>query len=465
MATKINICPDCFRKLNEPCDKCPVCGFNIKISRQNGSALESGLLLNSRYLIGRVIGQGGFGITYKAYDTFKNQVVAIKEYMPSDYADREGNAVHPKEGGEAAFRFLKGKDSYIKEIRSLCQFDDTEGVVKFLNHFEENNTVYLVMEYLEGETLNHLLSRNGGNVTVITAYKYISKVAEALERVHAKNVYHRDITPENIFITDNGESVKLIDFGSARTIIENDNEEKTVLLKPDYAPPEQYDRRGHQGAWTDVYALAATLYRSLTSEKDLQAAKQRQICDDLKPLDQIVPQVTPEMAAAVSHAMELKVENRTQNCREFLKELDAAGWRNKMITEQIGAQTSAPDSGGFSEGKAKTKTEIMCIAECIAGSSARGHNKTFCPNETIRVGRDQVNDDLVLPEKFITKGHFTARYDSATQAFFVTDNSTNGTFTIQGGRLPRGKECKFQNGSVICLTERRIQVKLTAYYT
>lgn len=193
-------CPNCFSVLQPGVTRCSHCSFDTREYAHSTDALPLYTSLNDQYMIGRVLGQGGFGITYKALDTFKNRVVAIKEYMPSNYAQRTGCQVVPIPGDTKADRiFEHGKISYIDEIKTLYQFENVQGIVQIFTHFQENNTAYLVMEYLDGCNLKAYVKSHGGRLDPALAGNYIVKAARALQQVHAGHILHRDIT-RRIFI-------------------------------------------------------------------------------------------------------------------------------------------------------------------------------------------------------------------------------------------------------------------------
>ena len=157
----------------------------------------------------------------------------------------------------------------------------------------------------------------GGKISVAEATRCILDVAKSLSVVHKAHILHRDISPENIFLSNDGHDVKLLDFGSARHYIENSEEELSVLLKPGFAPPEQYSRTGNQGPWTDIYALAATLYY-IVSGSNVPDSISRMQSDTLQPLNLLVPQVSKAMAGALVRAMEVDCKKRTQSCEQFI---------------------------------------------------------------------------------------------------------------------------------------------------
>ena len=322
-----NMCPNCFHELSSGSAKCNKCGFDIAGYKERESALPTFTSLNNgQFLIGRMLGQGGFGITYKAMDVYQKKIVAIKEYMPSDYAERHGKTVFPIPGDQKAAKvFEHGKKSYNEEIKTLYQFKNIPGIVEVLSNFSENNTSYLVMEFLDGCSLKSYVRQRGGKLDIATARNIIYAAAKALSEVHAMNVLHRDISPENIYLINNNTTVKIIDFGAARSYIENSLSEKSVLLKPGFAPPEQYSRTGNQGTWTDVYALAATMYY-LVSGKFVPDSMTRMQGDTLQPLDKLEPAVSAAMSNAIMSAMAIDISKRTKTCQQFMEDLDRTGW-------------------------------------------------------------------------------------------------------------------------------------------
>ncbi len=212
------------------------------------------------YKIERILGQGGFGITYLACDTNLDQQVAIKEYLPMELAVREGDqSVHPvSQGHEDDFQW--GLERFITEARILVRFDHPN-IARVLSVFEANNTAYLVMRYELGRSLQEMLPRRG-TLEEAALMKIVLPIIAGLSQVHERGFIHRDIKPANIFIREDGSPV-LIDFGSAREALNRNTRTLTSLVSPGYAPFEQYySKSDRQGPWTDIYALGATLYRA-----------------------------------------------------------------------------------------------------------------------------------------------------------------------------------------------------------
>ncbi len=465
MEANIMMCPDCFSNINSGTTICPRCGFSIGDYHQREAALPLFTKLHDgQYLMGRVIGQGGFGITYKAYDTFQNKIVAIKEYMPSDYAERRGVTVSPLENAKANKIFEYGKSSYIDEIKTLYQFTDIDGIVDIYNHFQENNTAYLIMEFLEGCSLKEFVRNNGGKIDISTARNYIYDVAKALNEVHKAHVLHRDISPENIYLINKNRTVKLIDFGAARSYVETSETEKSVLLKPGFAPPEQYSRTGNQGTWTDIYALAATLYY-IVSGKFAPDSMSRMKSDTLEPLCNIVPGVSQSMSNAVMEAMELDYNRRTRTCQQFMDNLDKTGWTTHI---DIPSGGGVPVNPPVKTPPVKTfikptppKRQTLCRITCVSGEFV-GKTITFYPGQVIRVGRKMENCDFIVSgEQIVSKEHCRISFDAATNRFFVTDVSANGTYTQRGTRLPKNVQQAFPPGSIVYLARPHIIIELS----
>ena len=228
-------------------------------------ALPKGTILNGEYIIDDVLGQGGFGITYKAVEHRSNQRVAIKEYMPEMMATRSNNVSVVAFTGERGEHFEYGKQCFLGEAKILAEFIGNERIVRVIKYFEENGTAYFVMDYVEGKSFEEYLKEKGGKISFEEVEQLLSPVMDALDGVHKKGIIHRDITPDNIFITKEGVT-KILDFGAARYSLGDKSHSLDVVLKHGYAPKEQYMRRGRQGPFTDVYSMGATIYVALTGK-------------------------------------------------------------------------------------------------------------------------------------------------------------------------------------------------------
>ena len=256
-------CLGCMQKIKPGTKYCKHCGYEQSQPPLENYHLIPGTILDDRYVVGRVLGFGGFGITYIGWDTKLLRRIAIKEYMPTEFATRVlGENELTVFSGEKAEQFEIGKSKFMDEGQMLAGCNNVPGVVKIYDVLSENGTSYLTMELLEGESLKERLDREK-SLPVEDAIAIIVPILDALEGVHNYGLIHRDVSPDNIFLCKNGD-VKLIDFGAARYATTNFSRSLSVILKPGYAPEEQYRSRGEQGPWTDVYAAGATLYKMIT---------------------------------------------------------------------------------------------------------------------------------------------------------------------------------------------------------
>ena len=309
------ICPACFQETLEN-GICSSCGFDEN-AQQSPLLLPPGTpLMNGQYLVGKILGKpGGFGITYLGWDSQLATFVAIKEYLPRDIAgrhfDRLSVSAHTS-GDSEHFRY--GMEQFLQEARTLAQFDHPN-VVRVRSFFQENGTAYLVMDYLQGNSLHDHLTQVGGRMTEQAALDTMLPLLDGLREVHAKGFLHRDIKPQNIYITTVGRA-NLLDFGTARQAFGERNRGMTTILTPGYAPWEQYHRHGKQGAWTDIYACAATLYHIVTGMVPPEASE-RVAQDTMQPPVAVVPGLSPHFSFAIMQALSIDPANRPQTVAEF----------------------------------------------------------------------------------------------------------------------------------------------------
>ena len=277
-------CAYCMAAIREDEQVCPICGKEVD-AEAPFHHLPVGTLLKDRYYIGAALGQGGFGITYAGYDTIEDRKVAVKEYYPNGFVTRSSTdstvIVSGASEDDKAF-FKKGKQRFLNEAHILSGFSGLEGVVDVHDCFEENNTVYIVMAFIEGVTLKQYL-RSVEKIPTIDALNLMMPVMTTLEKIHQKGLIHRDISPDNIMLTQTENQLKvcLIDFGAARYVTLDNGRSLSVVLKHGFAPIEQYGSHGKQGPWTDVYALCATIYTCITGTVP-DAAPDRVRSDNLK---------------------------------------------------------------------------------------------------------------------------------------------------------------------------------------
>jgi serine/threonine protein kinase len=296
--------------------ECPTCGRPFDLPPRSPLQMKPRTLLHDQYLIGRALGDGGFGITYLSWDLGLESRLAIKEYMPNGVAGRSGGETKVIPYTEQTKQeFEWGLDRFMEEARVLKKFSNHPGIVSVDTVFRDNGTAYLVMEFLDGVTFEEFLARRAGRITFETAMRVVLPSMDALAAVHAEGILHRDISPDNIYLTRAGK-VKLIDFGAARNALSQKSRNLSIILKEGYAPEEQYRASGIQGPWTDVYAMAATLYHAITGRIP-QPALDRQAQDNLQWPSQMQIEIEPRVEAALMKALAIKANDRFQSMEDF----------------------------------------------------------------------------------------------------------------------------------------------------
>jgi serine/threonine protein kinase len=285
-------------------------------------ALPKGTVLRDSYRIESVLGSGGFAITYLGSHTGLDQKVAIKEYMPDQFAVREEDRATVRPRSDAGDDYKHGLRRFAEEARTLAKFRHP-GIVPVTDIFEENGTAYMVMEYVEGESLHQHLAHHG--TLDEDAFRAIfDPILAALSEVHANGILHRDIKPANIYVRADGSPV-LLDFGNSREALGSKARSLTVALTPGYAPSEQYSSRGKQGPWTDIYSLGATMYASVTGI-DPPEAPDRALDDDYVPAGEVDKRIKSEYPAsllsAIDRALAVRPDDRPQDIGDFRMLID-----------------------------------------------------------------------------------------------------------------------------------------------
>ena len=311
---EITYCLGCMHPLDWD-GKCRRCGFEPEKYRSSGQQLPLGSTLHrGEYLIGRVLGEGGFGITYIGLNRTLLIPVAIKEYFPNGVVWRnvkgKGGDCNVTPVNEEAEQMLEqGKNDFLKEARILSQFGSLEGIVRTRSFFEENHTAYLVMDYIDGSSVKNYIAQNG-KLTPEACWSIMKYPIRALQQLHTKNLVHQDVSPDNILINAQGKGV-LIDFGAVRYANAIDDKSRTAVYKQGFSAYEQLEKRGKRGPWTDVYGVCATIYYMLSGVRPLDATE-RVFTDDLVPLSQYCPQIAPAIEACIHQGMIVEVAGRLQ---------------------------------------------------------------------------------------------------------------------------------------------------------
>lgn len=282
-------------------------------------ALAAGTVLNERYVIGKVIGNGGFGITYLAFDTERMCKVAIKEYFPVGLAVRIPDRITIEPISSRYSReFENGRERFFNEAEILSHLDAGTDVIKMYSVFAENGTVYYVMEYIDGLTLSEYVEKCGkisGGQALFAALE----ICTAFTFIHEKGIIHRDLSPDNVMITSDG-GIRIVDFGNARPFVIDGENSLTVVLKPGYAPIEQYQHYGRQGPWTDIYSLGAVLYYALTLETPSDPMTRT---EDDSVFQTGLSYIDRRFAAILDRMTAIKTESRYLSCAELYSELKA----------------------------------------------------------------------------------------------------------------------------------------------
>ena len=361
-------CLNCMNMFQIPsgCEEedvcCPFCGYVENTPPDKSFYLHPGVLIRGRYLVGTVIGAGGFGVTYKAWDNTLDSIIALKEYYPDGVASRTDGINVSVFSSEEAGSYNRGKERFLKEARSLAKFNNNPGTVTIYDFFELNGTAYITMEYLDGYNLREYLqyidpdnadseryniseddskthalkpkesksdvddekteqsdedkNDNRDNLVPVEMIVDVAvSVCDTLSIIHSTGVVHRDISPENIFKCSDG-TYKLIDFGAAKQQLSDEKRSSTVILKHAYAPVEQFSQMGDVGPWTDIYSLGATLYKLSTGITPRESI-QRILNDDIEEPRAIRPDIPEHVSLAIMKALSIQIKDRYQSAQDF----------------------------------------------------------------------------------------------------------------------------------------------------
>ena len=338
------VCMRCMNPLNDGSEFCALCGSNSTDVKNKAHQLECGSILAGTYLVGLALGQGGFGITYLGYDLNLNIKVAIKEYYPEGCVTRDigTKTLVVTLAQEKAEWFESGKTKFMNEAKMLANFSGDSGIVNVRNFFHENGTAYIVMDYVEGETLKQYAERRGGRIPADELLRQFKPLFASIMRIHEVNLLHRDISPDNIMLRPDG-TLTLLDFGAARQMSTMGEHSNTINVKHGFAPEEQYRTRGEQGPWTDVYALCATIYKLATGITPPNALDRAMQEARLVPPNQLGAAFTPQQEEALMHGLMIRATERTKNAHQLFEEL----YTEKATTEKQSIQETAQGGKPF----------------------------------------------------------------------------------------------------------------------
>lgn len=343
--TSKNVCLNCFGTLDNE-RVCLSCKKRADDTPSPPHHLPQRTMLNERYLIYKALGEGGFGITYLAWDVSCGLKVAIKEYYPSGYVNRMPRSnqviINSKQNQAASNRGLK---RFIDEAKTLAKIKNLPGIVSVRDFFSANGTAYIVMEYLDGISLKKYLQRKGGKVPCDEILAILRPVMESLVSVHNLGLIHRDISPDNIIITKNSE-VKLIDFGAAKQSNLN-GKSLSIVLKQGFAPEEQYRTHGEQGPWTDIYALGVTIYYAVTGTLPPESIQRLYKDTIIRPSEKGAV-ISPTQESALMKSLAVYARHRYQDVTQMITGLYGSKRGNSRISENLIRENAAKQTAANS---------------------------------------------------------------------------------------------------------------------
>lgn len=365
----------CYRCMKQRKNRtvCRYCKDDSRIPNEPHQ-LAAGTVLKERYFIGRALGQGGFGITYIGMDLKENRYIAVKEYFPSGMAVRDVSLSSEVRslGADDSGWLEKHKKRFLREYRTLSELSEIPQIVKVSDFFFENNTAYIVMEYIKGKTLKQYVSDHDGRLSQEETFRILKPVMRSLAKIHKAGLIHRDVSPDNLIILPDG-SAKLLDFGAARDIGADADagmpvsKSVTAVFKNGYAPLEQYQSRGSLGPWTDVYALCATACYCLTGEAPPEALE-RLLQDTPVRISEKGADISPLREKVLKKGLALRASERIADMEQLFEML----FEQPEETEEMHGDRT--DSAGKWNGKRTPyrKRRWMILAAgtaffCMAG--------------------------------------------------------------------------------------------------
>ena len=314
------LCMNCF-SVKGQYEVCPFCGYVEGTKPKQPHYLTPGTILANHFIVGNAIGFGGFGITYKCFDTTLGVVVAVKEFYPAGLVNRApGECSVGLLSGDKQNQYQAQLKRFLMEAQSIAQFGKAKDIVNVYDFFEANNTAYIIMEYVDGVLLKDYLERQG-RMEPEVALNVIHPIIEAVKKIHAKGIIHRDISPDNIFISDE-RNVKIFDFGAAQLNDSSEGMAGEKIIKVGYSAPEQYRDKSKQGFFTDIYSVGAILYQMVTGIKPMEATE-REFKDSLKSPAELGVDIEPNIDRAIMEAMAVRPELRFQSIQQFEDALES----------------------------------------------------------------------------------------------------------------------------------------------
>lgn len=350
----MKLCMGCMENIEDNITTCPYCGYDETTLRQESYYLPPGTVVGGKYIVGRVMNYGGYTIAYLGLDAEANRKVIVKEYLPSDFSTRsEGETEVTIYSGDALEQFNQGLTTFLNEANRIQQLGSVQGIARVYDCVAENDTGYVISEYLEGQTLKEMLE-DGRTYTPQQTKDFICQILTGLCKVHPMDIIHCDIAPETIMVTNTGE-IKLLDFGATRYVTTANSKSLAIILKQGYAPEEQYRSRGVRGPWTDVYALGAVMYRMITG-KVPEESVDRALVDELKEPSKLGIDIPENIENAMMNALNVYQNERTPSAEVFLKELQSPQ------VKRIQVKKRKNDTGKFPKWAKGLVAGLLCLA-------------------------------------------------------------------------------------------------------
>lgn len=452
-------CFNCMADMRAGESVCGKCGFDNRTASQPIYALPSHYLLHGRYIIGKILGQGGFGITYLAWDRLLDMKVAVKEYFPMGMVTRDAGAstelLWSAAQSDHALR-QKGYDSFLKEARKMAKIDEIPSIVRVRDVFLENETAYIAMDFVEGITLKEFLLKNGA-LPFGECVRLLRPIMEGLGTVHAQKIIHRDISPDNIMIRKDGR-VMLLDLGAAKDMTDVKGQKSQLVAKNGFSPMEQYVQNKAIGAWTDVYALCATIYYCVTG-KVAPAALERLEDEELEYPQGADERISESEKAVLRDGMKVKPEERIFNVEELLRRLDEAEAIPEERVQSVDEWTQGFDGAdrNFKEEKDKEANKgqmkrlawagiLLAAAICVLAVYVGDKEKLRVQENPPVTQKGHEDDSSVIQESYEGDFDYTEYKDHITVSRYKgQNNDVVIPSTINGKAVTEIEDSAFRN--------------------
>lgn len=435
------ICGNCFATMKG--SVCRRCGYREEKSKPDIDALPAGTELHGRYVIGRLLGKGGFGIIYLAYDRTNDRTVAIKEYYPDGTAVRSGDntTVEPMTSQQID-SFETGKQRFELEAQIISRFRESSEIIGIYDVFEENSSAYYAMDFVRGASLKDMTEKYGKTTPEHAVYVAV-KLLTALEIMHNEQILHRDVSPDNIMLCPDG-SVRLIDFGAARQLSDN-TQSLSVILKQGFAPLEQYQRRGKQGGWTDIYSLGASLYYALTG---LTPDDPLTRLEDNSIFEKGLSELPENLAMILRKACSIKADERYQNAGEMLSAIKSCGIVPECYPEdEIRCVISGTEA--LPKRPARRRTIIAAVT-VAAGTAAAFLSGIFAEPVEVKIGDEMFSvtvTELDLSDRELTNAQISNLHHMKDLKYLnLSDNYITDLSCLAG--LTKMESLHFTNNNV-----------------